>query len=89
MAEMYCQHWVNGKPVPCPPACPYQSRPPYLWRSTLFGGGWKLKPPLPLGARLKLRAVRLADKVGCWLCEQELEDLAIRWWKMLGLWSKK
>lgn len=25
---MTCTHKVNGKVVPCPPACPYQTNPP-------------------------------------------------------------
>lgn len=38
-----CKHYMDDRQVPCPPRCPYQSWPEYLFRRTFFTGRWKLR----------------------------------------------
>lgn len=41
--EHSCFHRENGKQIPCPPMCPYQSWPKSMFRFTWLTGRYKLK----------------------------------------------
>lgn len=42
--------------------------------------------PLPPMVRLRLRAVRCIDTIGCWLVGHGCERTAIALWELCGLW---
>lgn len=42
-ALVACRHGLADDPQPCPPMCPVQMWPHYLFRLRFFGKGWKLK----------------------------------------------
>lgn len=46
----------------------------------------RLLAPLPLGIRVRVAAVRRADRVGCWLACNVGGRAAEWWWRALGMW---
>ena len=37
-----CAHYEDGRPIPCPPQCPAQCWPAFMFRRTLLGR-WRLR----------------------------------------------
>jgi hypothetical protein len=61
-------------------------RPPAPYLFLHASGKVSRRLPLPLKTRVRLRATRRVDVIGCWLVEHGMEAVAVGLWRACGLW---